>query len=665
MKRTENIDVIIPIRLAASMDRGETVIDDVLSYYHKYGFKKFILTGPTKKWRTLGFPDKEYFEKMAYKYLEAKTVLEPYGIELGWWVTIVVKSGRHKDFTPIQRADGTLSPFSNCPLDPVFRKHYAECIALFARIAKPSFIITEDDYSIVASAPGSGCFCEHHLKEFSSRMGREYTREDLAPLLNPGTPEGIELMRSWRELMKDTLVSFAEAIRREVDIESPEIPIGYMQAGCADHEGDVTYAIAKALAGPHHTPFSRLYGTFYGGFVTRELPNVIYHPIYSRQHIEGDFIFYHESDSYPTQRFFTSGSEMRAIMSCAYSAGFDGSTFQVREDSDVPEETAYPKMFAKERARFNTLHEAVKQCEMKGVEICYDPFYNTLGGRSRPIWTQTVAFFGIPFTTKESGVAFWDVKQATYCSHETVMKYLSKGLFLDGDAAKVLCRRGYAKYLGASVDDNLMQGKLSLHLAAKEFIRDEFRTDGKSKTIPFASVYAVGHEAKAVYITPIDEHCRVVTDVVDNEGNTVSAGMTYFENELGGKIVILGTVIGNSYSHSILTYSRQRLFQKLLANIDDSYVFVKDTPRIFTFANEAKDPEKSGFVGVLTLINLSCDTQESLTLHLPEKLAACGEILRIDASGEWVPVEFERIEDGVIVNTAAEYLDPVYLMFKI
>lgn len=664
MKRTENLDVIIPIRLAASMDRGETVIEDVLSYYHKYGFTKFMLTGPTKQWRSMGFPDKDYFEKLAYKYLEAKKILEPYGIQLGWWVTIVVKSGRNKDFTPIQRADGTVSPYANCPLDPVFRKYYAECIALFARIAKPSFIITEDDYSIWASAPKTGCFCEHHMREFSRRMGVEYTRESLAPLLNADTPEGIEMIRSWKGLMKDSLVQFAEAIRRELDIESPEIPMGYMQAGCADHEGDVTYAIAKALAGENHTPFSRLYGTFYGGFLTHELPNVIYHPIYSRQHIPGDFIFYHESDSYPTQRFFTSGSEMRAIMSCAYSAGFDGSTFQVREDADVPEETAYPKMFAKERVRFNALHEAVKQCDMKGVEICYDPFYNTLGGRSRPIWTQTVAFFGIPFTTKESSVAFWDEKQAKYCSHEVVMKYLSKGLFLDGAAAKILCDRGYSKYLGATVEDDLTKGPLALHLAAKEFVCDEFRTPGRSKTIPFASTYAVGREAKAVYIAPTEEGCKTVTDVMDNYGKKVSAGMTYFENELGGKVVILGTIIGNSYTHAILSYSRQRLFQKLLSIIDDSYVYVKDSPRVFTFANEAKDSEKSNFVGVLTLTNLSCDTLDEISLHLPPKFAVCQEILELDASGNWVPVEFERTEDGVIVNTPARYLDPVYLMFR-
>ncbi|MBQ8408497.1 MAG: hypothetical protein IJY39_06485 [Clostridia bacterium] len=664
MKRNENIDVILPLRLAASMDRGEKVTEYVLDYYRKYGIKKFILTGPTKKWRTLGFPEKAYFEKLAYEYLEAKNILEPYGIELGWWVTIVLKSGLNEKFTPIMRADGTTSPFANCPLDPVFRQHYAECIALFARIAKPSFIITEDDYSIWAAAPGKGCFCEHHLKEFSRRVGREYTRETLAPLLNPDTPEGIELMRRWRELMKDSLVCFAEAIRAEVDKETPEIPIGYMQAGGADHEGDVTYPVAKALAGPNHTPFSRLFGTFYGGFVTQELPNVIYHPIYSRQHIEGDFIFYHESDSYPSQRFFTSGSEMRAIMSCAYSAGFDGSTFQVREDADVPEETAYPKMFAKERARFNALHKAVKQCEMKGVEICYDPFYSTLGGRSRPYWTQPIAFYGIPFTTKESSVAFWDVKQATYATHETVMRYLSKGLFFDGEAAKVLCQRGYSKYLGASVDDELTRGKLSLHLAAKEHICDEFISPGRSKTITFASAYAVGREAKAVYVTPIDERCKTVTDVVDNAGNKVSAGMTYFENELGGKVVVFGTVIGNSYTHAILSYSRQRLFQKLLSMIDDSFVYVKDTPRIFTFANEAKDREKSGFVGILTLINLSPDALDELALHLSEKFASCEEILVMDAAGDWEPVAFERTEDGALIHTAVRYLDPVYIMFR-
>ena len=73
---------------------------------------------------------------------------------------------------------------------------------------------------------------------------------------------------------------------------------------------------------------------------------------------------------------------------------------------------------------------------------------------------------------------------------------------------------------------------------------------------------------------------------------------------------------------------------------------------------------KSNCVGVLTLTNLSCDTLDEISLHLPPKFVACQEILELDASGNWVPVEFERTEDGVIVNTPARYLDPVYLMFR-
>ena len=49
------------------------------------------------------------------------------------------------------RMDGTETPMASCPLNPVFRETYARNVALFVKIAKPAFVITEDDYSINAA----------------------------------------------------------------------------------------------------------------------------------------------------------------------------------------------------------------------------------------------------------------------------------------------------------------------------------------------------------------------------------------------------------------------------------------------------------------------------------------------------------------------------------
>ena len=343
-KYANEIQTLIPVGLGLAVSEGRDISETVLNIHKKYGFTRFMLSAPGKKWRAIGFPPMEHFEELAYAFRDAKEKLASYGIECGWWITLCMKSGKYEGSVRIKKADGSLNPYSNCPLDPVFKDHYSNCIARFAEIAKPAFIITEDDYSIIQSSP-KGCFCDNHMAEFARRMGREFTIEELSEILDRRDEESLAIIKKWRELMKDTLVEFAKEIRRKLDVTSPEIPMGHMQQGPADAEGDCTYEICKALAGDRHVPFARLCGTFYNGAVVQDIPTKLFHPIYSRQHIDGDFIAYHESDSYPSSKFFTSGSEMRAIVSTAYAAGFDGSTFQLGDQTNMPGEKAYGSMY--------------------------------------------------------------------------------------------------------------------------------------------------------------------------------------------------------------------------------------------------------------------------------------------------------------------------------
>ena len=134
----------------------------------------------------------------------------------------------------------------------------------------------EDDFSLIASG---GCFCEKHLGEFSNRIGHKYSREELINALSHYDNDSIELIRQWQTLKKDSLVFLAEKIREAVDKKCNHIPIGLMQSGGADNDGDCTEAVSRALAGKNHTPFVRLFGTFYCGFNTKKLPSTMYHSL--------------------------------------------------------------------------------------------------------------------------------------------------------------------------------------------------------------------------------------------------------------------------------------------------------------------------------------------------------------------------------------------------
>ena len=669
MSEKKQLDVIVPISLELDWPTKESVISDILEQKELYGITKFALACPCGGWRSVGYPPTEFFEERAHLFKEIKEALEPHGVTCGWWITLTVKSGLSDDFIPMTKADGTTTPFANCPLDPHFRERIAKNMALFAKIAKPAFIFTEDDYSVMAAAGLQGCFCHYHLDEFAKRMGKYYTREELVKIFAQPDEESVQLLRAWRELIKDTMVGISECIRAEIDKESPEIPLGPMEPGSAMAEGNSMESVARAMAGDQHMPFCRVCGVFYGRVESKEIPGRLFHPLYIRQHTPQPFHFLHESDTFPHTRFFGAGGHMRSMMATVYSYGFEGSTFQTQQLVDkANEEKAYGLMFAKEKARFTEAFHIASQCDVKGVEMCYDPFWNTYPdprsqGRTRggPLWVSPIARFGIAHTSKEADVAFWDYVNAAHADHETVMKYLSKGLFLDGNAAKELCRRGYGEYLGVEIGENVAPGHQIYDLGEREVICDAFAREGKGRTMPSAHMLANGNGV--LYgIEVKDPKAEVVSIACTFQKKFLGNAMTRFENKLGGRIVVMGMTLENNNSQCLYNYRRQRLFQDLLRWCADQYVFAEEAPDLFTIVNEAKDPEKSGFKGMFTLINLCEDALDELQLHIPAYWQEAKNFKIMDKQGVWQQAEFEKKGDQLILRHEFAYLTPVYIL---
>ncbi len=664
------LEIIVPISLDLDWPTKESVVRDIMEQYEEYGFTKFALACPGGGWRSENYPPTETFRRLSELFVQIKQDLASHGIVCGWWVTTTVKSGPSNDFVRMVKADGSLTPFASCPLDPNFRTRFSEDVALFAEIAKPAFIFTEDDYAIQAATGIEGCFCKYHLEEFSKRQKHVYSREELVQALREKNKDSYRLLRQWRELMKDSMIQLSVAMRRAVDRSSPEIPIGYMQPGCTYSEGDGTYEIARAMAGPKHTPFSRIFGTFYGGTDAKKIPEVLFNPLYSRQHIQGDFKYLHESDTFPHTRFFTSAAFMRAMMASVYSYGYQGSIFQTQQLLDAAnEETVYGKMFAEERKRFNALYQLVQKCTLKGVQLCYDPFWNTVDDRypprGYPLWIQCVSRFGVAYGTLEAEVVFWDVIQATYADDTAVMQALSKGLFLDGDAAKALCERGYGDYIGVTVADDVTEnGMLRYDLGAREVLRREYVKSGNGFNMPSAHMFSPKGNGKLLRMTVTNPNCEILSDLYTFQRKHVAPAMTRFENELGGRVVVMGMTLYGNNSQSLFNYRRQRLFQELIVWCADCFVFVKDTPDVLTIVNEINEQHNDEFKGVITLINLCEDDARNVSLHLPLTWRDATKFSYIDIDGITRALDYEKTDDGITIQQTIRYLEPIYIVVE-
>lgn len=670
----KKLDIIPCMNWGESWLTKEDVIKAILEQHRECGYTKFIVHYPSAGWFAVGHPPIEVFREGGEIFREIKAALKPYGISLGWWFRMTVNSGPTPGFQRIVRPNGTLPPYSNCPLCPNVRKTVSKSIATFAEIGKPDFIFLEDDFSIGAQTGGMGCFCDAHLAEFSKREGKTYTREELVSVLNERTPEALEINKRWRELMKDSLVGFASAIRAEVDKKSPEISIGHMQPGSSDREGDSTEAVARAMAGPNHTPYARLFSCLYGVESPNNLPEAMFNTLCKKQHTGENFLFYLEGDAWPQSRFFRSGNYMRACMGTVYSYGYDGATFNNTQFNDKQNiEKAYNKMLSKEWTRFDEVSYIAKQCEIEGVNLQYNPFNVSVYGGEIPSWLTKLSLYGIPVTTKDASITFLDEYQARGMDHESVIKAFSKGLFLDGAAAKILYDRGYGEYMGVEVGDQLCKNAyfntfsadadpFSYEMGGKEVLCKKFQKEGEARHIGASGYgYSPTGVTGRVALKVSDPECEVISELYRFNKEFVTIARTRFENKLGGKVLVSGLVLGAKFRE---TYHEQRVIQEQMLWCSDDVVFVIGEPDVYTIMNVAKNPIDSGFKGMITLTNLCEDNLESFSVHIPQKWSDASEFLRLGQDGEWYKLNCEFDGATLQIKENADYLDPVYILVK-
>ena len=239
------------------------------------------------------------------------------------------------------------------------------------------------------------------------------------------------------------------------------------------------------------------------------------------------------------------------------------------------------------------------------------------------------------------------------------MEQLSKGLFLDGQAAKALCDRGYGQYLGVQLGDNVAEGILSMDDAAREVILPPFDGYSRGKNMAAAQVYSVRRNGAPLQIKITDPKVETVTQVVNFRKEPVTPGMVRFENELGGRVVVMGMTLEKNQSYALFNYRRMRLFQQLVKWCDDRFVLAENAPNIYIIENEAKD---DGFIGMLTVTNLGEDAVENLRLHLPPKWQKAGCFKKMDRNGNWIDADWQRTEDALIISEALTYCDPLYIL---
>ena len=108
MKVFKELDPIIPSILDSSGYTEEEIVKDLVEQQKNYGISKFILDFPDRGFRSeKSFPSLDFFAKGAERFVRIKAAVEPYGIELGWWLSGSVFFGLDGSFEKMIKADGS------------------------------------------------------------------------------------------------------------------------------------------------------------------------------------------------------------------------------------------------------------------------------------------------------------------------------------------------------------------------------------------------------------------------------------------------------------------------------------------------------------------------------------------------------------------------------
>lgn len=147
-----------------------------------------------------------------------------------------------------------------CPSDENFANDYLKSVRQLAEL-NPDIIMIDDDFRMNIRPYYLGCFCPNHLKEYYEILCEEIPREKIKELIMTGGKN--KYRDAYMKMTKNTLLSFAEKIRKVVDKVNPDIRLGASYTPCAwDLEGTDYMEIAKVFAGKTR-PFVRCFGAPY------------------------------------------------------------------------------------------------------------------------------------------------------------------------------------------------------------------------------------------------------------------------------------------------------------------------------------------------------------------------------------------------------------------
>ena len=670
------LDPIVPIELHSEF--RDQILDDIKKMNSANGIRRIFICGPGLGTRINGFPSEEQTEKLIDDINYASEVLNPHGIEVGWWCAPFLTMGRnpyfegHPDFKDynfqhITGIKGEESPVAACPYDKKYQEKLGNFIKEVAAATDPFLILVEDDFRLSYHSPADwGCFCPLHLKRFNELAGTDYSREELYKIFSSDDTQLLPLRRVFADVCRESMVEMASAVRKKLDELKPDLRIGICQSGTCDLDGNNFEAVARAIAGKNK-PFIRCWGSQYGSDDAASIPEVIFHFMYSADKLPDDFEIVHETDTYPHNRFFTSAAKIRSLLTLAVCSGAKGSLLYLSQYLDNPlEDKGYMNIITNYGKQLDTLLAESRKNKALGVQLMYSaeqewtrPYKGTCPSYAKSLWAGVLGRFGIPYSCSEQKVKFAGKDFIKTLNDQEIKKLLSGRVFLDGGAAALLSKRGFATMIGAQVEPS----REILCLYEQIALDNPFNKDIAGSLMYNFAIAPAGKEGGGFFNLDTFDKSISVSSFIAPDGKKLGAAATLFENELDGKVAIMAYELENNHSSSIFNYRKKEVLRRMIEWLENEAlpVYVEQEPNILC---QAFEQNKTGDL-LVVLINLSSDPLSEVKFRLAGKVAHINVLM---PDGSWQESNYNTIENEKLLIWKPEsrlgISEPVILKFK-
>lgn len=635
---------LVPVMLG--VEKTDLLIQDLKRMHNAFGLRRFILVGPDFR-RIFGRADRACFEGIGREIAEIKSAFAGTDVQVGWWCEPTLRASGAEPWQRIMDCDGNLTD-SICPLDEEHAADFAAKLCLGLRLGRPDPIFIEDDFTLSNHGGMNamkGCFCPLHMKAYASKVGRAYRPQEVAKMFRQPTQENEPLRQAWADMSRESLVWFAAYVRREIDKVAPETRVCQCQSGFVDIDGDSTEAITRAWAGKTR-PCVRLFGAgYWDENPPLRVAENLAHVFWSAQHLPDDFELLHETDAYPHTRFYNSSLFLVSELAGALVAGVHDSYYYCLQYTDDPfSDAGYVRRLNDFRKRFEVVRQMRHGARPVGVRMVYSPkegymVRETEKSASSGMLSASTVFLsklGFPIVTSEDApMATLFGNTPNVLSDDEIRGLLKGGLFLDGEAAVILTKRGFADLIGVEAADDI-ETKIQFATERIQPVAEgTFRGSGifyrrvKEKPIigwtPKRSVFA------ALKMRP---GTVVWSAYYDVDGKVVAPAVVSFNNTLGGKIGVMAQSVSEKPPHmSLYTPRKQELFHNLFAQLSGSRLAVRapKTPNTFVLASE-KDGE------LLVMVNnLAGEPRDDVSLEFAAPWAG-RPVERLAADASWRPL---------------------------